>query len=198
MHTEKVIAAQHAKDINHMKYSTFLSLLMLGSVFASPAHANDTKQDLAQLEDQIAQFVDAAVGVPGGLRHPLDQRLQLARCDTPPALRMAPTLDYIIISCAVRGWQFTAPLTPLPGTSVQATVNGKPQRSFATSPAATEVVIKKGDRITLILPGEGFSMQTFATAEEDGVAGAYIRVRTAPKGPVLRAMVQGADRAIIP
>ncbi len=171
------------------------------TIFAlSSAHAQPgaTTQDLAQLEARIAGFLSADTGQPGGLRAPLDQRLRLSLCPAAPELRMGPMQDHIIISCAPTGWRFTAPLAALPGTSVQATVGGVPIRNFAASPGAETPIIKKGDRITLIVPGEGFALHSSVTAEEDGTDGGTIRVRTAPKGPVLRARVISGDRVTLP
>jgi flagellar basal body P-ring formation protein FlgA len=158
------------------------------------AIAQQTADPLAQIEGQIAEFTGALLGTPGGLARPLDRRIRLSPCATPPQLRMGPMLDHIIISCGQAGWRFTAPLAPLPGTSVQATVGGAPIRSFAKA----EPIIRKGDSINLIVPGNGFAIESRAIAEEDGSEGATIRVRTAAKGPVLRARVISADRVSLP
>ncbi len=169
----------------------------LSNAQAQPGMAT---QDLVQLETQIAGFLSADTGQPGGLRAPLDRRLRLSVCSSAPELRMGPMLDHIIISCAPSGWRFTAPLAALPGTSVQATVGGAPIRSFAAQPStkADLPIIKKGDRITLIVPGEGFSLNSSVTAEEDGMTGSTIRVRTATKGTVLRARVISEDHVTLP
>lgn len=185
--------------LRHRRYSgVILGAIMLPHM----AYAVPNADPLAEIEAQIADFTKADLGTPGGLARPLDRRLRLKPCPDAPQLRMGPMLDHIIISCAATGWRFTAPLTPLPGTSVQATVGGAPIRSFSNEPA----LIRKGDRISLIVPGAGFAIETQVIAEEDGDEGATIRVRmasrdtgkTGSKAPVLRARVISADRATLP
>jgi flagella basal body P-ring formation protein FlgA len=164
-----------------------LALTMLLPLCDGPASANAYGggfTDPAAIDRAVVAFTGADIGAPGGPRLPADRRLRLAACAMPLAV----------------GWYGTA------RTSVQVECPG-PQgwRIFvAVDGAATGAgraaapAIKRGDALTIMVRGRGFSVQQTGEAMENGAVGEWIFVRTARKAEALRARIERPGLAVIP
>lgn len=136
--------------------------------------------DLAEIDRLVAAFTGAAIGAPGGARAPVDRRMRLPRCGTP--LQLTPygiRQDSVAVQCP-GGWRIFVPLGRTPETSVGADLIGR------------------GDRVSIVLEGRGFSVTQSGEAMEAGAEGDWIRIKPAGAHDPLRAKVVRPGRVTIP
>jgi flagellar basal body P-ring formation protein FlgA len=160
--------------------------LTLASPVASPLAASTTTSP-AEIDRAITQFTGALPGEPGGARAPADPRLRLAACAAPLAL----------------DWH-TAQRSSV---KVECTAGPSPWRIFvAVMPPAAQgfadragaPAVKRGDAVTIMVRGRGFSVQQPGEASEAGAVGEWIFVRTARKAEPLRARIERPGLVVIP
>jgi flagella basal body P-ring formation protein FlgA len=125
--------------------------------------------DPAAIEGEVARFTGAGTGQPGGAALPVDRRLRLARCAAPLALSwrgqgQATGQDMVVVQCP-GGWRLFVALAQGGQAKVAAPV------------------IAKGDAVTIVVRGDGYSVSQGGEALEPGAPGAWIRVRAGEKGP---------------
>ena len=126
--------------------------------------------DPAAIEAEVARFTGADTGQPGGAALPVDRRLRLARCAAPLALSWRGVRqDMVVVQCP-GGWRLFVALAGGAQAAVAAPVIGPP-------------VIAKGDAVTIVVRGDGYSVSQGGEALESGAPGAWIRVRAGEKGP---------------
>ncbi|MBX9885739.1 MAG: flagella basal body P-ring formation protein FlgA [Novosphingobium sp.] len=132
--------------------------------------------DLAGIDNAVAAFTGQQIGVPGGAAQPVDRRLRLAACSAPLALSWYGTAQTsVLVRCPdAGGWRVFVPVS-----AARAAPSG--------APAAMAVM--RGEGVTVIVAGDGFSVSQPAEAMDAGAVGAWIRVRTAAKADPLRARV---------
>jgi flagellar basal body P-ring formation protein FlgA len=160
---------------------TLLALPVLLILSGPEARANGFT-DPAAIDRAVFDFTGAAIGQPGGARMAADRRLQLAACAAPLAVAWhSPARNAVRVECpGTGGWRiFVAVTAP------------------AVAAAATPVV-KRGDALTIMVRGRGFSVQQSGEAMESGAVGDWIFVRTARKAEPLRARIERPGLATIP
>lgn len=136
--------------------------------------------DLDRLRADIAAY---AGGVPL-----LDPRLALAACAAPQLAWVDGGRSAVSATCAMPAWRVFvavqgATAAPAPGVET-------PRR--ATRP---QMLVRRGDAVTVNAGGPGFSVAVAGIAESDGAAGARIRVRNRSSGGSVLALV-GADGSL--
>lgn len=139
--------------------------------------------DPSAIDRAVFEFTGVAIGQPGGARMVADRRLQLAACATPLAVSWhSPAKNAVQVECAgPSSWRiFVAVNAP----------------AAAAKPAGPAV--RRGDALTIMVRGRGFSVQQQGEAMENGVIGDWIFVRTARKSEPLRARIERPGLAIIP
>ncbi|WP_245804580.1 flagella basal body P-ring formation protein FlgA [Erythrobacter tepidarius] len=161
-----------------------LALTMLLPLCDSPARASDFT-DPAMIDRAVAAFTGAEPGTPGGARMPVDRRLRLAVCAAPLAVAWHGTAHSAVsVECAgPHSWR------------IFVAVNGA--GSAAPGHAAAPAV-KRGDALTIMVRGRGFSVQQAGEAIEGGMVGDWIFVRTARKAEPVRARIERPGLAVIP
>jgi flagella basal body P-ring formation protein FlgA len=155
-----------------------------------PAAKAGSITDPAAIDQAVAAFTGAAAGTPGGARGPADPRLQLAPCGAPLVVSwQGTTRSAVVVECpGPMSWRTFVMLMPQQG-------------AFATGAARTAVgalAVKRGEAITLVVRGRGFSVQQPGEAVEGGAVGDWITVRTSRKGEPLRARIERPGLAVIP
>lgn len=154
-----------------MTMTVFRHLTLAAAALAGAAHAQGF-QNIDQLERDLTAALGAGIGEPGGPVAPVDRRLKLAQC--PGNLVFdAPVMGAVAVRCAALGWRIRVPLV----------------RAVQAATVREEPVIRRGDPVELVAGGRFFQVSTQAVAEQDGAAGARIRVRSGPKSPPVVAEV---------
>lgn len=125
-------------------------------------------EDLDQLDAQVA--VAAQSMGTGAL--PIDRRLRLARCPEGVQIEAADARS-LSVRCPALGWRLRVALTSTSGTTV-----------------AKALLVRRGDPLTVLSSGGGFTVETAGIAGEDGAAGASIRVKL-DGGRVVAGVVTG-------
>lgn len=141
-------------------------MLFLALLAAMPAF-----EDIDRLEARVVAALDAEIGAPGGPAVPIDRRLKLARCPTPVEID-PPALGAVALRCPMIGWRIRVPQMRGDGGGATGTVaqaQAQPMRAVA--------LIKRGDPVELRADGRAFSVVGEGVADEDGAAGARIRVK---------------------
>ncbi len=140
-------------------------LAMIALALAAPLQAAPF-EDIATLEARVIGALDAGIGAPGGPIAPIDRRLKLAACPAPATID-PPALGAVALRCAALGWRIRVPLN---GASVAANSQKSAEKSVPT--------IRRGDPVQLIADAGSFSVSSDGIADEDGVAGQRIRIKT--------------------
>lgn len=167
-----------------------MAIIMFVPLFA-PALATDIAAedgftDPREIDRVVASFTGAGVGQIGGARVPADRRLRLARCDLPlTASWHGRSKSTVRVVCpAANGWRIFIATRPLPQAA-------QPQR-----------VVKRGDPVTVLVRGRGFSVQQSGEAMENGAIGDWIGIRvggrSARNSDPIRARIERPGLAIIP
>ena len=141
--------------------------------------------DPAMIDSAVEVFTGAATGAPGGARAAADRRLQLAACAGSLAVSWHTAARTAVqVECpGPTAWRIFVAISPAAGAA-------------AAAPAAQAV--KRGDAITVMVRGRGFSVQQPGEAMQAGAVGDWIEVRTARKGEALRARIERPGLAVIP
>jgi flagella basal body P-ring formation protein FlgA len=152
---------------------------------AAGAQTIRASTDPAAIDRAVAAFTGAAIGTPGGARMASDPRLQLAPCAGPLAVSWhTPARTAVAVECAgPTPWRVFVAISPPPGGGATA----------RPAPA-----IKRGEAITILVRGRGFTVQQPGEAMEAGAVGDWIEVRTARKAQALRARIERPGLAVIP
>lgn len=140
----------------------------------------------AAIDRAVADFTGAGVGAPGGARMASDPRLQLAPCGAPLEVSWhSPARTAVQVECpGPSAWRIFVAITPAEGASAAA--------------ARAAPVVKRGDAITILVRGRGFSVQQPGEALEAGMVGDWVDVRTSRKAGSLRARIERPGLAVIP
>ena len=157
-------------------------ILALWAGIAAPAIAQGQFTDLAAIDRQVAAFTGAEAGAMGGARTPVDRRLRLARCFSPLVLTWhGARRDTVRVECLdARGWRIFV------GTSGGA------------DPVRRQAAIKRGEQVSLIVRGRGFSVTRSGEAIEEGAVGEWIRVRPGDGREPLRGRIVRPGMVEIP
>lgn len=162
-----------------------LALTMLLPLCDGPAHAGGFT-DPAAIDRAVVAFTGAGIGAPGGPRLPADPRLRLAACAAPLAVAWHGTARQSVrVECpGPQTWRIFVAVDNAAGASAAGT---------RAAPA-----IKRGDALTIMVRGRGFSVQQSGEAMENGAVGDWIFVRSARKAEPLRARIERPGLAVIP
>ena len=156
-----------------------LALLLGGSPLLAQGFEN-----LDRLEGDLVAQLGAGIGEPGGPAAGIDRRLKLTACPTRPAFD-APVMNAIAIRCPATGWRIRVPLTR--GDSAQ----------MAGVQAVAAPVVQRGDAVSVVAAGRGFTVSQAGIAQENGAPGARIRVKIDPRKPPVYAEVVGQSEVRI-
>lgn len=153
---------------------------------AATAQTLRASTDPAAIDRAVAAFTGAAIGTPGGARMASDPRLQLAPCGGPLAVSWhTPARTAVAVECpGPTAWRVFVAISPAAGGA-------------ATTPRAAPAV-KRGDAITIMVRGRGFTVQQPGEAMEAGAVGDWIEVRTSRKAQGLRARIERPGLAVVP
>ncbi|MEM6858502.1 MAG: flagella basal body P-ring formation protein FlgA [Pseudomonadota bacterium] len=165
----------------------------------SPLFASQTGSsailDPTEIDRAVAAFTGAGIGETGGARAPADRRLRLAACALPLATQWHGTARAAVrVECSATvsqsaPWRIFVATRPTPSAG-----------AAAVSPRAEQSVplVKRGDPITVVVRGRGFSVQQAGEAMGNGRVGEWIAIRTARQAEPVRARIERPGLAVIP
>lgn len=171
-----------------------LSFVLLASLGAAPALAQQKFENLDRLDSLVAMTVGANMGQPGGPVAPVDRRLRLAPCPQTPSVD-GPVFGAAVVKCDAIGWRIRVPLVP---GGAAAGAPSPALRRVAVASVPKEALIKKGDPVQLIAGGSAFSISRAMIADEDGAMGEMIRVREDKKATPVIAQVMDLGIVRVP
>ena len=157
----------------HIKSAIFATGLLAA---AFPAAAN-APMDPAAIDRAVMEFTGSGIGQPGGARLPVDRRMRLNPCGTPLQLEWyGKSRDSVQVHCPDAGWRIYVAVA---------------QVQQAGDPGTSEIVVSRGETVSIVVEGGGFSLSRQAVAMEEGSIGSWIKVRPAQdaKAEPVRAQV---------
>lgn len=168
--------------------------LGLAAVVAAPASAQAGFQDTAALDRAVLAFSRRPIGAEGGARTIVDTRLKLAACPTLALSWRTEAHDAVVITCTGPEWRIYVPMViPVPVAPLV------PAQVAAAAPAAKpEIIIKRGDPVTVQVVAPGFSVTRDGVAMTDApVGGRFFVDVNGTKRPV-QAVATSAGIATLP
>lgn len=160
--------------------------LTLSMAAAATANAQTIRAstDPAAIDRAVAAFTGAGIGTPGGARMASDPRLQLAPCAAPLTVSWhTPARTAVAVECpGPTPWRVFVAISPA-------------QNAATPRPAPA---VKRGDALTIVVRGRGFSVQQPGEAMEAGAIGDWIEVRASRKAQALRARIERPGLAVVP
>jgi flagella basal body P-ring formation protein FlgA len=174
--------------------------LFLALAAAAPAAAQDF-QSTPMLDTIVAQFTGRAIGEEGGARTPVDPRLKLAACAAPQLGWRTDAHDAVVIRCMTPEWRIFVPVKFAPQAPKPAILNLAAAPS-ADAPRAVpqrqEIVIRRGDPVTVEVGAAGFSITREGTAMNDAAPGARLAVKVDETKPPIQAVAIEPGHAHLP
>ena len=138
------------------------SLLALPLILsAAPAMAASFVSP-TEIDTAVVRFTGAPTGSPGGAAQAVDSRMRLATCSAPLALGWyGARRDAVLVQCPDSpGWRIFVPV-------------------LVTQAAGEAPAVLRGEAVTIVLAGDGFTVTQPGEAMEGGAVGAWIRVKSA-------------------
>ena len=170
----------------------FRRLALLFALLVSPLSAQAQGfENLEMLDNRVAAALGANIGEPGGATTPIDRRLRLQACPQPVEIG-EPIAGAVAVRCVPLGWRIRVSIIGAP--QAQQSAAARP----AHAQARPEPVVRRGDQIELVAIADGFTVSTLAVAEQDGVPGARIRVRTERRNAPVIGQVLPDGRVALP
>ena len=171
-----------------------LSCAVLALAIPAAGHATITAfQDTGTLDRAVAAFTGRAIGEDGGAIATVDPRLRLAQCPTLALSWHGASHDAVVVNCTGPEWRVFVPVrvvaaAPAP---IAATLAAAP-------PARPEIVIKRGDPVTVEAVADGFSITRDGVAMGDAAAGGRLMIKVDDKKPPVQAVAIESGRATLP
>ncbi len=161
--------------------------LALGAaLIGSSAALAATPMDLSIIDRAVADFTGAGIGQPGGAKLPVDRRLRLANCTAPLDLQwFGRDQRSIQVACPAAGWRIYVAVDAAGGARSTGVTSGQP--GFG------EPIVHRGENVSILVRGRGFTLTRKGSAAEDGAEGEWIKIRAEgeKKAETLRAVVLG-------
>ena len=159
-------------------------LAFAAAALGSGAALAATPMDLSIIDRAVADFTGASIGQPGGAKLPVDRRLRLAACTSPLDLQwFGRDQRSVQVACPASGWRIYV--------AVDST--GRAPNAFgAAQPDLGEPIVRRGESVSIMVRGSGFTLTRKGSAAEDGARGEWIKIRAeGKKNETLRAEVIG-------
>lgn len=166
-------------------------LAIAAALIAVPSAAAAQFQDTTLLDRAVEQFTGTPMGREGGARTAIDPRLKLADCPMVAMHWRADNHDSVVVSCTGPEWRIYVPvMTPPPPPPAE-----KPAPVVAARP---EIVIKRGDPVTVEVTAAGFQITRDGVAMSDAPAGGRLLVDVNGTRKPIQAIALETGRATLP
>lgn len=160
---------------------------------ASPAAAQSF-QSTTLLDKAVAGFTGQPIGATGGARTPVDTRLKLVPCPMVSLAWRTETHDSVVVTCPDPQWRIFVPVIAAAAAPKPAVIVGP-----AAAPAAKpEIVIKRGDPVSVVAGSNGFAVTRDGIAVGEAAAGQRVLIKVEDGKPPIQAIAVEAGKAEIP
>ncbi len=165
-------------------------LLMCAVLIATPATAQPSFQDVGLIDGAVTTFTGKAIGSEGGARTGVDQRLKLAACPMVSLSWRTPAHDAVVVTCQAPEWRVFVPVMMPPAPPIAA--------AAAVSAARPEIVIKRGDPVTVEAGAVGFTITREGVAMSEAAVGGRFLVNVDGARKPIQAIALETGRATLP
>ncbi|APX65077.1 flagella basal body P-ring formation protein FlgA [Sphingomonas sp. gentR] len=148
-------------------------------------------QDIAALDAAVTAFTGRPVGVEGGPRSTIDNRLKLAQCPTVALSWRTEAHDAVVVTCSSPQWRIFVPVLSSPRPAPEA-------RVIPAVAVKAEPVIKRGDPVVIEAGSDGFSITREGVAMADAAPGGHFPVRIESARQPIQAVALASGRATLP
>ncbi|MEX0341094.1 MAG: flagella basal body P-ring formation protein FlgA [Erythrobacter sp.] len=154
-------------------------LATLAAALGATSAVAASPMDLSVIDRAVADFTGSEVGQPGGAKLPVDRRLRLSSCQSPLDLQwFGRDQRSVQVACPSAGWR------------IYVAVDGGAGGAGRFAQQYGEALVKRGENVTILFRGKGFTLTRQGSAVEDGAQGEWIKVRAAgERTETLRAVV---------
>ncbi|WP_375396742.1 flagella basal body P-ring formation protein FlgA [uncultured Sphingomonas sp.] len=156
---------------------------------AMPVAAQNFQNTLL-LDKAVAGFTGHAVGDEGGARSAVDARLRLAACPMVSLSWYTDRHDAVVVACPDPVWRIFV--------AVRVTAPAASPRAMATPVAKPDIVIRRGDPLTIVADADGFSVTRDGIALGDAAIGGRLPVEVEKGRPPVQAIATGPGQAKLP
>ena len=197
LNTFRAIALRLRPTITPLCFAPVAAIMftpLYSPLFASESRAAPITNPV-DIDNAVRSFTGAPIGAIGGALAPADPRLRLAKCMEPLATSWYGTTRAAVrVECPVTAgngapWRIFVATRPAPSPITPSPV---------ARPVKTAPIVKRGDPVTVIVRGTGFSVQQAGEAMENGGIGDWIGIRTSRRGDPVRARIERPGLAVIP
>ncbi|HTG39428.1 flagella basal body P-ring formation protein FlgA [Sphingomonas sp.] len=165
--------------------------LLLLAIAAAPDF-----QSTALLDTAVEQFTGHAIGEDGGALTRVDTRLKLASCPMPQFEWRGTARDAVVVRCMAPVWRIYVPVKS-PKSAPRPMIAASAPAPIAAA-AKPEIVVKRGDPVTVAAGSAGFSITRDGVAMGDAPRGGRLMVRVDPRKPPIQAVAVDAGRVTLP
>lgn len=153
-------------------------------------------QSTGLIDTAVEQFTGHAIGEDGGALTRVDTRLKLAQCALPQLEWRGTAKDAVVVRCMAPVWRIYVPIKAPPRAE-------RPVFAAAATPAIApppkpEIVVRRGDPVTVEAGAPGFSITRDGTAMGDAARGARLMVKVDPQKPPIQAVALDMGRVTLP
>lgn len=166
---------------------------LLAIVAATPAAAQSF-QSTALIDKAVAGFTGKAIGEDGGARTAVDARLKLAACPMVTMNWRTPAHDSVVVACPDPEWRIYVPIR----IAAPAIVPASPLAPTAPPAVKPEIVIKRGDPVSVTAGSAGFAVTRDGIAVNDAAKGARVLIKVTDGKPPIQAIATEPGKAMIP
>lgn len=171
------------------------SLFMIAAIAAAaivvPANAQSAFQDTSAIDRAVQAFTGRPIGAEGGARSVVDTRLKLASCPMVTMAWRADNHDSVVVTCTGPEWRLYVPVLSPPPTP-------SPAAASPVAVAKPDIVIKRGDAITVEAIAAGFAITRDGIAMGDAPAGGRLLVDVDGAKKPIQAIAVESGRATLP
>jgi flagella basal body P-ring formation protein FlgA len=170
-----------------------LILLAPIALAAASAAAAQSFQSTVMIDKAVAGFTGRAIGDDGGARTAVDSRLKLTTCSMVTLNWRTPAHDSVVVACPDPEWRIFVPVR----MAAPAVVAPTPLAPVAAPAPKPEIVIKRGDPVSVIAGTEGFSVTRDGIAVNDAAAGQRLLIKVQDGKPPIQAIAVEPGKAMI-
>lgn len=153
-------------------------------------------QSTALIDAAVQQFTGRAIGEEGGAVTRVDTRLKLAACPMPQFEWRGSNKDAVVVSCMAPVWKIYVPVKMAPAAARPVLAAAAP---VPVAPAPKpEIVVKRGDPVTVEAGSAGFSITRDGIAMGDAAKGGRLMVKVDPQKPPIQAVAVDMGRVTLP